>query len=172
MQNLKTSNPDHWKFAPEQKISEIFSAISSKNAVLAQASFFAIVQANGVNGFTDNWVFSRFLEFFQKILEFFQNFLSFLRNKVEFSDWPNYFFFGFEIKLRLESFELHEIVLFKLKTLFFIMKCDSLGYTAQFQFTEKLVFLDFLEFFQKILEFSGKFSLSSFFRGAKKKSLT
>ena len=108
-----------------------------------------------------SWVISRIVEFFKR-----KNFV--------FSDWPNYFF-GFEIKLRLESFELHDIVLFKLKTLFFIMKCDSLGYTAQFQFTEKLVFLDFLEFFQKILEFSGKFSLSfskfslSFFFAERKK---
>ena len=120
--------------------------------------------------------FQDFLSFSKKFLSFSKISWVFLRNKVEFSDWPNYFF-GFEIKLRLESFELHDIVLFKLKTLFFIMKCDSLGYTAQFQFTEKLVFLDFLEFFQKILEFSGKFSLSFskfslsfFFRGAKKKA--
>ena len=64
--------------------------------IYRQLSFFKI-----------SWVFPKNSWVFPKFLELFQELLSFLRKKVEFSDWPHYFF-GFEIKLRLESFEFHE----------------------------------------------------------------
>ena len=52
---------------------------------LGQAFCFTTVQANGVNEFTDNWVFSGFLEFFIKVLEFFPFFPEFFNKLSDFS---------------------------------------------------------------------------------------
>ena len=52
---------------------------------LMQAFCFTTVQANGVNEFTDNWVFSGFLEFFIKLLEFFHFLLELFHKLSDFS---------------------------------------------------------------------------------------